>query len=191
MFKALVAAVKNTLGLGPSKVPAPVELLPLPTPLNPPRPARVYYPGVAEDIITKDAYLAGRDKTSPLTFEMRGNMLLLLDRVNRLLVRYQAANPNAPRKVPVNSGYRPEDVNNLVNGAPHSPHLFCQAIDLGDVGEHLDTWITANDEILVECELNREHPLCTPGWVHLDIRSRGVYTFWPDARPIPPGTIIK
>ena len=73
-------------------------------------------------------------------------------------------------------GFRPQACS---EGAPKSAHKEGKAVDIYDPDEALDTWLS--DEILLKCNLYREHPDKTEGWCHLSIRrpASGHRTFWP------------
>lgn len=113
--------------------------------------------------ITKDDYLMGRDKLSPLSPEMVQKMHILLERVNKLLSLYG-------NEVKVSSGYRPAQINQSIGGAKQSAHMTCEAIDLVDPNAHLCNWILNNLHLLKQLGLFTENPVFTKGWVHLQIR---------------------
>jgi hypothetical protein len=116
-------------------------------------------------MITLNDYYMGRDREYPheLTDELCGNAAILVERVNRLLARAELARG-------VNSGWRPAAVNAAVAGATaRSKHLTCQAIDVADDDDALDTWCMAHLEVLEELGLWLEHPDATPRWCHLQI----------------------
>ena len=130
--------------------------------------------------ITHDAYMMGRDKEYPTTEQMEIDTSTLLFRVNGLLSEFLKDNPTF--NVEVSSGYRPGKYNVAAGGAPQSGHLICRAVDIKDMANILDAWITAQtDAVLVRYGLWREHPDRTRGWSHLDIthRSAFVRTFLP------------
>lgn len=64
-------------------------------------------------------------------------------------------------------------------GAPNSSHKQAMAVDIYDMTNWLDDWLT--DEKLTEHGLYREHPDDTPGWCHLTTRApkSGRRTFKP------------
>lgn len=116
----------------------------------------------------------GRHWEYPVTEEEAVNMARVWHRVNLLVSRYPAELTKAGL---VSSGYRPGHYNVKAGGAAKSTHLSCEAIDVADQTGALDSWIDANPQILVDCNLWREDPAKTKGWVHLDIRPRRNRTF--------------
>lgn len=109
-------------------------------------------------MITVDEYLMGRK--SGLTFELLGNAIDTMEKVNLLLAAF-----GQERKV--SSGYRPPDVNAKVGGAKRSNHMLCKACDLEDKDGKLDEWCLANQHILIDIGLWLEHPSATKGWCHV------------------------
>lgn len=99
----------------------------------------------------------------------------LLFRVNKLLSKL----PEGLWEGHITSGYRPGKYNVAAGGSPMSAHLICEAVDIADPAGKIDQHIDANPGLLIECDLYREHPTRTPGWVHLDIRKRSTRTFMP------------
>lgn len=101
------------------------------------------------------------------TGELPTNTLILLERVNKLLYFARAAGVN-PQDPPVNSGWRPPDINSKVEGASKtSLHMTCQAIDLADPNGDLDKFCFNNQYTLTDIGLWLEHPDATPRWCHL------------------------
>lgn len=116
-------------------------------------------------MISKDNYFRGRDKEFPdeLNEEILGNAARTLDLVNELLERAGRTDIHA-----VNSGWRPQSVNDATsNAAKGSRHLTAEAVDLPDVGRGLARWCCDNVDVLVEIGLWMEDPRWTPTWVHL------------------------
>lgn len=116
-------------------------------------------------MITEADILMGRDAKYPLTPELRDNLARLVEALNNLLQVYGSV----PK---LSSGYRPGEFNVAAGGAKKSPHLTCEAVDLFDNEGTLDAWCTANQDVLARFGLWQEDPLHTPGWCHLDIRTR-------------------
>ena len=120
--------------------------------------------------ITLEAYFMGRNVSHAheLTVAMLENAGVVLDRYNRLAAMYEAdTGKPAPRKV--NSGWRPQSINDATPGAAKgSKHLTCEAIDVEDQGP-FDQWCMENPERLAEVGLWQEHPGWTDGWCHLQI----------------------
>lgn len=116
-------------------------------------------------------YWMGRDKTYPqdLTDAIRQNAAVTVERVNKLLAAFYAANPGAARRK-VNSGWRPPAVNAGVKGAAlNSKHMTGHAADLSDDDGRLDAWCLtpAGRSAMTEIGLWLEHPKATPRWCHL------------------------
>lgn len=128
--------------------------------------------------VTPAQYLMGREVAEPITELMWKDMAVLLFRVNSLLAELPtglvADLPNL-----VSSGYRPPSINKAVGGAPRSGHLICQAVDLIDKGDLIDTYLLANPGLLVKHNLWLEHPSRTLGWCHLDTKPRSARIFMP------------
>lgn len=125
--------------------------------------------------VSFDELLMNRHWEYPVTELEAVNMARVWFRANKLLSQYPA-NLTPPL---VSSGYRPGHYNTQAGGAPKSTHLSCEAIDVADQGNGLDQWLDANPMKLIECDLWREAPDRTAGWVHLDIRPRKMRTFTP------------
>jgi len=125
--------------------------------------------------------LMGRDKEFPLNSQLEGNAEELLRRVNGLLqdllpLLHASGHPCLFK---VSSGYRPGYYNTKAGGAKYSMHLVCGAVDIADAGNILDSCILKCPDLLQKWQLWLEHPNHTPGWVHLDIRSRPNHVFLP------------
>ena len=127
-------------------------------------------------MIRADQYWMGRDREYPedLTEEVRRNVSLLLERVNRLLEHAREDNVapavDASTGTWVASGWRPKTVNDATaNAGKTSRHIAGLAIDLRDsVPERpLARWCLRNLDLLDELGLWMEDPQWTPSWVHL------------------------
>jgi len=113
--------------------------------------------------ITKEAYLMGRITEDKLTPEQDANMLTLLAKVNKLLLMYN-------KDITVNSGYRsPSDQQRINPSAPHSWHLECAAVDIGDRDHLFRYWVLMHLQDLESIGLWMEDPSHTPTWIHLQI----------------------
>jgi hypothetical protein len=125
-------------------------------------------------MITKEQLLMGREVEFPITEQMGKDADTLLERVNAL-----QNEAGCPIVFTVSSGYRPGHYNTDAHGAPNSSHCVCQAVDIHDIGEKLDNWLT--DDLLTKYNLYREAPSHTPNWTHLTIRAphSGHRTFLP------------
>lgn len=139
---------------------------------------------------TRDEILKGRDKLSPLTPEMEGNLEKLIKAVSRIRHAYG-------RSLSVSSGYRPESINSqTVGAAKASAHMMCQAVDIVDKDGSFAKWCLNNLTVLEESGIFLEDPSYTyiindkgervGGWTHLDIRGpkSGKRVFIPYEGPI-------
>lgn len=113
--------------------------------------------------VTLSEFLMNRDREYPLTPKLYENATRLLVAVNFLRDRYGKA-------MVVSSGYRPGHYNREAGGAPTSPHLTCEAIDIFDRDRNLTEFILDNPQILEELDLYMEDPGHTTTWVHLQTR---------------------
>lgn len=110
--------------------------------------------------------LKNRAKLEDLDKEIQDNLLILLEKINKVREKY-----GKPMKV--NDGYRrPEDT--PPNGAKHSQHLLGAAIDLDDNDSaDLWKWCFNNLDFLKEVGLWLEDPRWTHGkigtWQHFQI----------------------
>jgi hypothetical protein len=111
-------------------------------------------------MITRDEVLMGRDKEFPLNSELEKNLEILLKALNKFRAIYG-------KPMVVSSGYRPGKHNKSAGGALKSNHVICLACDFQDSDGKLDDFCLKNQSILESCGLWLEHPMATPGWVHL------------------------
>lgn len=116
-------------------------------------------------MISASEVLMGRDKLAPLDDSQRVNLARLLKALNALRVAYG-------KPMYVSSGYRPAVLNKAIGGAKRSAHVECLACDFKDPDGALDSWCSANQDLLAQHGLWQEHPDHTPGWCHLDLRER-------------------
>lgn len=114
----------------------------------------------------------GRDKEYPLSPELELNLIILLERLNKLRNVYS-------KPMTVTSGYRPGKYNKTAGGALRSAHLTCEACDFKDTDGSLDKFCMDNPDLLKSIGLYLEHPDSTPGWTHLDTRIRNSTVFRP------------
>jgi hypothetical protein len=122
-------------------------------------------PATLGSTITLADYFMGRDcsHANELSGELRTNAALTVERANALLERAGFVGI-------VNSGWRPHAINaTILHASARSKHLTCQAIDLSDLGDALDTWCLHNLCVLEDLGLWLEHPDATPGWCHVQI----------------------
>ena len=118
-------------------------------------------------MITLHSYWMGRDVTHAheLTAEVNANAQITVAKVNELLARAGRNDINT-----VNSGWRPQGVNDATsNAAKSSRHLTAEAVDLPDADRVLAEWCVDNLDILKDIGLWMEDPRWTPSWVHLQI----------------------
>jgi hypothetical protein len=126
-------------------------------------------------MITLDQYFAGYGGHIEITNAHRLNAAKLLARVNGLLALAEAAGikPTIHRNTHTevstsDGGWRPQS---CPIGAALSSHKQGMAVDVCDVGNHLDSWIT--DKMLEDAGLYREAPTSTNNWCHLTTRAPG------------------
>jgi hypothetical protein len=122
-------------------------------------------PATPSPAITLADYFMGRDwsHANELNRELRANAGLTVARANALLECAGFAGT-------VSSGWRPHAINTAIpTASARSKHLTCQAIDLGDGDDALDSWCVHNLRVLKELGLWLEHPDATPGWCHVQI----------------------
>lgn len=112
----------------------------------------------------------GRDRDYPLGLTTEGNLIRLLEAVNRLRTAYG-------KPMYVSSGYRPGPYNEAARGSKNSAHITCEAVDFVDVDGELKKFCTI--ERLEQFGLWMEHPDSTPTWCHVDIRVRANRIFRP------------
>lgn len=112
-------------------------------------------------MISRSEILMGREVEFPLTPELEANLSRLVIAVNKLRSKYG-------KPMFVSSGYRPGRFNLMANGAVHSTHLVCQAVDFKDADGAIKTFCAP--AVLEECGLYMEHPDSTPVWCHVQIR---------------------
>lgn len=118
--------------------------------------------------LTTEQFLMGRIKWDELTPEMQADTEDLLEKVNELLEEFYTVHPDLPKRT-ITSGYRTPAANSAAGGAAKSKHMICQAVDLWDTDEKLDTWLTRFPEKLIYHDLYREHPDHTKGWSHIQL----------------------
>ena len=124
------------------------------------------------DILTSSDQFPAREKSDECTTAVRIASADTAERVSNLLDELGVS-------ARVSSGFRTAEANKAASGSRASNHLTGKACDLQDPNGFLDAAIT--DALLTRFDLYREHPLHTPGWVHLQtVRPRsGNRTFSP------------
>ncbi len=114
-------------------------------------------------MISVTEYLMGRAKMEDLSDEQVRNLNTLIPKINDLLEKYG-------KPVTMNSGYRTaEDQARINPKAPHSQHMACAAIDLGDKTLSFRYWCLMHIPELESRGLYMEDPISTPTWTHLQI----------------------
>lgn len=130
------------------------------------------YRTFAQDLVTKQEILMGRDVQYPLTPELQANLDKLHNQINMFRAMFQ-------RPLYVTSGYRPGTFNVAAKGGSNSAHLTCEACDFRDDDGSLDQWCLDNASILETLGLWQESPASTVGWCHLQIRPASQRVFNP------------
>jgi hypothetical protein len=110
--------------------------------------------------ITMADYLMGRADFNSLTDALKDNAAKTVAVANAFLAEF-----GEYRKV--NSGYRRPQDNAAANGAAHSKHMECAAIDLEDKDGRLKAFAT--EEILEKFGVYAEAFSSTPSWLHIQI----------------------
>jgi len=113
-------------------------------------------------MITRETLLMGRDAIAPLTAEMEGNLISLIEALQKIETEFG-------REFIISSGYRPKKINQAVGGAKFSRHQTCQAADVIDSDGTLAAFVQQKNSALERAGLWVEHPAYTPGWVHFQI----------------------
>ena len=127
------------------------------------------------------------DKPHPT--ECNPNALTLLYRVNNLHAAYITDTGNLMLINPVTgnqiSGSKSGDggfrLPTSTTGSSKSAHRQAKAVDIYDIGQHLDNWLDKNPDALIKYDLYREASASTPNWCHLGTRKpfSGKRTFFP------------
>lgn len=123
-------------------------------------------------LITRNEILMGRDGEFPLSLQLEKNLSQLLVSLNKFREIYG-------KPMTVSSGYRPGHYNIDAGGAKNSNHTVCMACDFKDSDGSLDKFCLENQHVLESCNLFLESPGSTPGWCHLDIKTRANRVFNP------------
>jgi len=146
-------------------------------------------------MITVEDYFGTRINHPEATEPMKASARVLLAAVNALLAFAAAEggyarpiNPNTKTAVSGWSGDGGFRLADSVTGSPTSAHKRAPAIDIYDPDNQLDDWISKHDVdggadnvVLRQFGLYREHPSATKGWCHLQTnRTRsGRRSFYP------------
>lgn len=128
--------------------------------------------------ILNDEYFGVKINHIDATPERISNAITMLGKVNALLLEASTVggirlqhNPNTGTLISGSKGGAGDGGFRLTTsstGKPGSAHKEGMAVDVADIGDKLDTWITR--DILVKYGLYREAVKFTPGWCHLQIR---------------------
>ena len=133
-------------------------------------------------MINLDQYFGIWADSPDATPERKQNAGILLPKVNLLLIRAASEkvplpiNPRTHTQISGNTfgGFRPQE---CPQGAPGSSHKEGMAVDVFDLSNAIDDWITRyninggeDNTILREFDLFREHPTTTLTWCHLTTR---------------------
>lgn len=122
-------------------------------------------------------YFGSKINHADATPERIQNAIGLLEKVNALLAEYEAAghrlekNPHTGTLISGSKGGAGDGgfrLSTSATGKPGSAHKECMAVDVADIGDKLDAWITR--DILVKHGLYREAVKFTPNWCHLQTR---------------------
>ena len=127
------------------------------------------------------------DKPHPTEYNL--NALTLLYRVNNLIAAFitdtgevSVNNPATGNQI---SGSKNGDggfrLPTSLTGSSKSAHKQGMAVDIYDIGQHLDNWLDKNPDALIKYDLYREEPSATINWCHLGTRKplSGKRTFFP------------
>ena len=127
------------------------------------------------------------DKPHPTEYNL--NALTLLYRVNNLLDAFvtdtgevSVNNPATGNQI---SGSKNGDggfrLPTSLTGSSKSAHKVGMAVDIYDIGQHLDNWLDKNPDALIKYDLYREASASTPNWCHLGTKKplSGKRTFFP------------
>lgn len=117
-------------------------------------------------MISMNELLMGRVKFEDLSAEHKANLLILLERINKVRAAYAKA-------MKVNDGYRRAQ-DNPKNGAAKSNHFIGAAVDIDDDDTlFMWNWVKDNLGLLKEIGLWMEDPRWTHGsagtWMHFQI----------------------
>ena len=120
-------------------------------------------------MILEKEILRGHDITS----EQRENLNKLLIAVNTLRARYG-------RAMIVTSGFRTQEHNKAIGGAPNSNHCKCLAVDFADYDGELKAFCRKNNyEVLIECGLYMESGEVSKSWCHVQLTPTSKREFIP------------
>lgn len=113
--------------------------------------------------ISMQEILMGRATYQSLPKELQGNLMTLLERINKVRDAYGKA-------MVVNSGYRTAAINDsTANSGKNSWHLKCAAVDIADPDGKLWAWNLANLKLLKDIGLWMEDKRWTPTWCHYQL----------------------
>lgn len=129
--------------------------------------------------------LLGKYDFNVLPKEHQGNIMTLLERINRVRTAYNKG------MVPTNSYrsmadhlriYKEKGITDPAKIPMKSKHLFGQAVDIADPKGELQKWCKANEPLLLKIGFWMEDFGATPGWCHFQIVQYGSWvpgkTIW-------------
>lgn len=119
--------------------------------------------------ITKDEILMGRVKESELSDEMKNNLQILFDKINKVRSAYG-------KPMTVTSGlrtmedhlriYKEKGITDKSKIPMKSKHLYCQAVDISDPNQELQKWCKNNIPLLESIGVWMEDFSATHNWCH-------------------------
>lgn len=113
--------------------------------------------------ISLQELLMGRADYNSLAADIQGNLMTLLERINKVRDAYAVP-------MIVNSGLRTPEINAATpNAAPNSWHMKGAAVDIKDTDGALWAWCLDNLALLKELGLWLEDKKWTPTWTHFQI----------------------
>lgn len=122
--------------------------------------------------ITKEEILKGRVKEEDLSPEMKKNLEILVEKMNKVRNAYG-------KPVTVTSGlrtmedhlriYKEKGITDKSKIPMKSKHLYCQAVDISDPHQELQKWCEENVSLLKEIGLWMESFSATKNWCHFQI----------------------
>jgi uncharacterized protein YcbK (DUF882 family) len=120
--------------------------------------------------------LLGSAKYETLSADIQGNLMILLERINKIRDAYG-------KPMTVTSGlrtmedhlriYREKGITDINRIPMKSRHLYGQAVDISDPKQELQKWCLANVKLLEEVGLWMEDFSATPNWCHFQVVAPG------------------
>lgn len=133
-------------------------------------------------VITKEDILMGRQTWDQVAADVQKNILILVERINKLLAAYAKSGRTYVTKI--NDGLR-RLIDQPPGAAPHSTHLIGCAIDLddNDAGDFW-AWVKDNFQLLKDIGLWIEHPC----WTHYYDTTTKTWKSWMHFQIVAPGS---